>query len=157
MMASGIATAAGGGLSAYTQYQQGQFSDQMSKVNQGIAEQNAVAVERAGADDAEGYRRRGRQVAGQQATALAAGNLDMSGGTALDLLLDTARGSEMDAQTARYNAQMEARGIRIEGRNMRMQGRVDRRASRVGAGATILGSAGSAAGQYGTARYYRGS
>ena len=155
MAAAAVTSVATGGVNAYMQYQQGNFADDLSKVNQRVMNENARQVEQAGALEADRIRQQGRKVAASQAAALAANNLDISSGTPLDLLLDTVGDSELDAQTTRYNAAVDAGEMRFQGRTIRRQGRFDKRTSRFGAGATILGSAGQAAGQYGMAKYYR--
>lgn len=155
MTVAAATSAVSGGVNAYMQLQQGDFADDLSKTNQQILNENARQVEQSGAIEANRLRQQGRAARGAQAAALAANNLDLSSGTPLDILLDTARASELDAATASYNSRTAARDMRVQGAMIRRQGRLDKRSSRISAGTTILGSAAQSAGQYGLAKYYR--
>lgn len=87
-----------------------------------IAEFNASAAERAAADaidrghtEASAVVRKGRQIKGAQRAVLAAGNVDQSFGSALDVLTETDVATDIDANTAHANAEREAYALRVRG------------------------------------------
>lgn len=98
-----------------------------------IAENNASSAERAAADaldrgatEASAVRKRGAQVKGQQRAVLAAGNVDQSFGSALDILTSTDVGTDVDAATAQENAGKEAYALRVQAANYRDEARIAR-------------------------------
>lgn len=140
------AMAVAGGVSAYSQYQQGNFMADQAEYNAKVAEQNAQAEEVAGGDQAAQIRERGRAIRARQSAAGAASGLQVGSGTNLDILLDTAQGSELDAQTAVYNSKQRAYGMRIGADQLRTQGKLDKWSSRYGAASTLVGSGAQAYG-----------
>jgi hypothetical protein len=84
-----------------------------------VAERDAKAAENAQTDavlrgqvEEMNVRRRGWQVAGAQRAAVAASGIDLGTGSSLEVLSDTAMLTELDALTARNNAQREALGYK---------------------------------------------
>lgn len=71
------------------------------------------AVMRGGREEA-GLRRKAAKLTGRQRAVLGAGNIDPSQGSALDILEETARQTELDAQVIRTNAGREAARHRFE-------------------------------------------
>lgn len=136
--ASLIMMAAGTGLSAYGQYQEGKQADATAKYNQQVKEREAEAeIQRARVES-----RRQAQEAARTMASLRAG-LGSSGvvtteGTPLQLIGEQTRQSELDNQMIGYNAQTGAQKKREEGKQIRYQGKVAKQASRIGAGATLL-------------------
>lgn len=142
------AMAVSGGINAYGQYQQGKFMEEQADYNAQVAEQNAEAAEVAGGDRAADIRERGRAIRSRQRSVGAATGLEVGSGTSLDLLMDTAMGSELDAQTAIYNSQQDAYGLRLNAGQLRRQGKMDSTASKYRAGGTLLSSAAQGYGLY---------
>ncbi len=148
LAAAAGAMALGGGLSAYGQYQQGKFAEEQAEYNAKVAEQNAEVARQEGADRAADIRARGRAIRSRQRAVGAGTGLEVGSGSALDILMDTAQGSELDAQTAMWNAENEAYGLRMNASQLRTQGKMDRYSSRLSAAGTLLGSGASAYGMY---------
>lgn len=112
------------------------------------------AVER-GAEAEQRFRTQIRGTIGAQRAAIAAGNIDVSFGSAVDVQADAAMLGELDALTIRTNAAREAWGYKVQATDIRNRAAVTRKegvmmaeAARVGASAqnwqmasTILGGA----------------
>lgn len=142
------AMAVAGGIGAYSSYQQGKFAEDQADYNAQVNDQNAERVEVAGGDRAADIRERGRAIRSRQRSVGAATGLEVGSGTSLDLLMDSAMGSELDAQTAIYNSQQEAYGMRLNSGQLRRQGKMDASAGRAKAGSTLLSSAAQGYGMY---------
>ena len=91
------------------------------------------------------------QIAGEQKTAIAANNLMVNSGTALDTQADTAYMGEMDALMIRYDSQRRADAYKQQSLNLQSQsqmtslaGKNALTASYLGAGASLLGGAAKA-------------
>lgn len=142
------AIGASGVLSAFGQYQQGQYQGDVADENARRMRMEAADAELRGGMEGDRIRREGRKVAGQQAAATAASGISMASGSPLDILTETAELSERDAMVAENNAKRQAYGYRTAATDSRSQGAMARRAGTFGAGATVLGSAGSAGATY---------
>lgn len=159
------------GLSAYSAYQQWRAGDQLAKAgeqqqraaesaaemhewNAEVADlQAADAVER-GQQEENRFRSSVRGIIGSQRAAMAAGNVDVGFGSALDVQADAAYLGELDALTIRSNAAREAWGYKVEAFDAKFRaavtreegaaaaeaGRVARTNQRIGAVGTVLGS-----------------
>jgi hypothetical protein len=91
-----------------------------------------------GSVEEERHRAKVRQLVGTQRATLAANGLDLSGGTALDLVTETAGMGEEDALTIRYNAAREAWGLREEAKGLRSSAAYKRVAGKNAQQATFL-------------------
>lgn len=96
-----------------------------------VAENNASLAERQAADAidrghqvAGAVRKQGKAVKGAQHTAFAAGNVDASFGSALDILTETDVMTDVDANQAQQNAGNEAWALRVQAGNYRDQARL---------------------------------
>jgi hypothetical protein len=110
MCNSKTAGAFGTGLQIAGTIQQMQSIGAYSDYAAGVAERNAAIsnaqAENAlyqGADEERQIRQRTRQLAATQKAAMSANGVDISGGSPLAVLSDTAYLGELDAQTSRYN------------------------------------------------------
>lgn len=147
---------AAGGLSAYSSVQAGRSARQAGEYNATVAENQAKAEEWAGhdaavrgADRAAQRIEMGRKVAGSQVAAFGAAGVDVTTGSPLDLLTETAGFGELDALTEINNARREQYGHTVAATNLRAKAGLDRYTGRAGrrtgylnAGGTILGSVG---------------
>lgn len=100
---------AGLGLSAVGQISAAQSNQKMAKYR---AKQERMLAEDAlerGEQKLEAHRRKVAALAGRQKAVMAAGNLDLSSGSPLDVLGDTAMMGEYDAAVISDNADREAR------------------------------------------------
>lgn len=108
--------------------QQGQAQAASARYNAQVAEMNARMADRAAKDalergklEEQKQREKTAQIIGQQRAGMAANGLDLSFGSPLDTLVDTATLGELDALTIRANTYREERDIRQQGANYRGQ------------------------------------
>lgn len=121
--------------------------------NASVADLQAVdAVER-GAEEESRYRTQIRGAIATQRTNIAAGNVDVGFGSAVDVQGDAAYVGELDALTLRTNAAREAWGYQVQATDLRKRaeiarkegvylaetGRQNQSAANWGAGGTLLG------------------
>lgn len=144
------------------QMQQANAQAAASQYNAQIAEMNAKLSDRRARDaiirgQEEEQRKRAEiaQLMGRQRAAMGANNVDISFGSPLDTLVDTAVMGELDALTIRRNAAREAYDFEVQAVNQRAQAGLDRMnasASRtggiLGAAGSVLGGGAKAYGQY---------
>lgn len=154
------ATAAG------AQEKAGTLQREVSESEAGLADYNAQvaelqsldAVER-GAEEESRFRTTVRGMIGTQRAGQAAGNIDVSFGSAVDVQADAAFLGELDALTIRTNAAREAWGYKVQGADlrqraliMRQEGRNLEEMARLGAmGTRAAGSATATANYLGAA------
>jgi hypothetical protein len=89
------------------------------------------------------------QLMGKQQAAMAANGVDLTFGSPLDTIVDTAKMGELDAQNIRTNAYREAYGYQVKSANYTAEGKLDEAkadnaisAGYMGAIGTILGNGG---------------
>jgi hypothetical protein len=112
-------TVTGTGLSIASQAQQANaqagmagYQAQLARNRQMIADWQAQRAEQQGKVDEQQQRSKTASVAGAQRAALATQGGDVNSGSPLDIVGDTARAGEFDAQTIRSNAGLKAFGLR---------------------------------------------
>lgn len=139
-------TVAGGGITAYGQYQSGVANERLMKQNARIADWQADdALDRG--RQAEGRHRIDvRRTIGAQRARLAASGVEINDGSALDVQADTARLGELDALTIRNNAAREAWGYRVQATDLRARGEIAKMEGTYAAVGTLLSTGGKAAG-----------
>ena len=136
-------------MSAYGDMQQSKaaksqanYQAAVSRNNRIIADRNAADIEKQGKEDANRHRAKVRQMEANQIAGLAGQGVDVTQGTSIDLLADTAELGEFDAQVIESNAGREAYNARVQGMNHGSQaGLYDAKASAQNptmAGATSL-------------------
>ena len=154
-----IMTVVGGAVSAVGAIQQGQaaaaqanYQAQIMKNNQILAQQEAVEARRRGRVEEENIRERVAQLRARQRAAAAGTGQVADMGTAGAIEADTAALGEVDALTARRNAEIEARMMSIRAQQFgsqaemeRLAGDNQRRAGYISAGSTVLTTAGTLA------------
>lgn len=142
--------------------QQGKATAASNRYNAQVSEMNAKIADKAAKDTLERgkieeqkQRQKTAQIMGQQTAGMAASGLDLSFGSPLDLLVDTAVMGEMDALTIRSNAYREERDIRQQGANYRGQAGMQRASADsalsggfLGGVGTLLGGGAKAAAYY---------
>lgn len=150
------------GVSAYGAIQQGRAAQSAANYNARVAEMNAKIADKAAQDELErGARDEQRKrievaaIAGQQKAGMAAAGLDITYGTPLEMLVDTAYAGEMDALTIRtnanraaYNREVQATNLRAQGQMYEFEGKSARSGSMLSAIGTIAGGVGSAYGKF---------
>lgn len=135
------------------------YNAQVQEMNAKLAERRAKdAIER-GAAEEQRKRQQVSQIQGQQRAAMAANGVDLTFGSPLDTLVDTAAMGELDALTIRTNAYREAYDYRVDAVNKRAGAQLSRlqaNAAETGgyldAMGTVLTGAGKAYSQYRTSQ-----
>lgn len=154
-----IMTVVGGAVSAVGAIQQGQaaaaqanYQAQIMENNQILAQQEAVEARRRGRVEEENVRERVAQLRARQRAAAAGTGQVTDTGTAGAIEADSAALGEVDALTARRNAEIEARMMNIRAQQFgsqaemeRLAGDNQRRAGYISAGSTVLTTAGTLA------------
>ena len=149
-------------LGAAGAVQQGKAAQQSANYNAKVADMNAKISERQARDAVERgqmeeqqQRMKTAQILGQQRAAMAANGVDLTFGSPLDTLVDTATMGELDALTIRANTYREERDIRQQGNNqtaqasaLRAEGANARKTGFMDAFGTILGGGAKAYSNY---------
>lgn len=134
-----IAGILGTGVSIMAQRQQAQAESATAEYQ---AKQSRILAEdtlKRGAADEQAKRRETAALEGRQRAVMAASNLDLSSGSPLAVLTDTAVLGELDAQTVRNNAQREATQQRAQAGIYDMKAKAATSAGNIGMIGTALG------------------
>jgi len=130
--ASAIAGIAGGVVGGISSYQQGKqqqayynYQAKVQQENAKIAESNAAMERQQGIEEARLQRIKSAQAIGSQKTAMAANGVDVTQGTALDVIEDTAAMGELDALQTRYNYERKALAYESQASNFKNQSNLD--------------------------------
>lgn len=154
------ASLAGTGLSAYGMYTQSQaMKDQaayqaaVQRNNQLIANRQAEDVLQRGQLQERQYRSRVAQIKSEQLVGLVGQGVDVTEGTSVDLLSETAALGELDAQTIRANAERAAYDTRVQATNFGASAQMSQLRSEaenplVAGGGTLLSGLGSVASKW---------
>lgn len=152
---STILGAAGQVQSANAQAAASNYNAQVQDMNARISERRARDAVDRGQVEEQAHRRKVAQLTGQQTAAMAANGVDVSFGSSLDTLVDTAMMGELDALQIRSNATSEAYDRRVDATNQRAGAtlsRMEAKAAKTGgylaAAGTILSGAAKGYGQY---------
>lgn len=162
-VASGVMAAGGAIKQGQAQKAQANYQSQVEKNNATIAGWQAEDATKRGAIAEQRQRLQVARLAGTQRAAYGSSGVELSSGSPLDVLGDTAQLGELDALTIRSNAEREAYGFRAQQSNLTAQsgltqlaGRDAVQASYISAGSSLLSSAATAGDRYQTYKYYRG-
>lgn len=129
----------------------------LADYNATVADQQARDAIQRGAEQESNFRMGVRGMVGKQRASMAAANVDVSYGSAVDVQADTRYMGELDALTLRNNAAREAWGYRTQGEDLRRRAEIARRegvmlerqgseartAGYIGTIGTVVGGAGS--------------
>lgn len=163
-IASMAMTAASAGMSAMGQMNaqsaagaQAGYMAQVARNNQAVAKMQAVDALARGQIDADKQRDVTSQMIGKQTALLAAEGTDGTGSEA-DILGDTAKAGELDAQTIKANATRQAWGYEAAGAGYGADAALKGsfQPSYLGAGASLLGGASSLADKWSRFKYSGG-
>ena len=128
-IASALASTAIGVVSAVQQgnAQQAQYNyqAQVNAENAKIAQRNAAMERQQGIEEARLQRMKTMQNVASQETAMAANGIDITQGTALDVIEDTATMGELDALQTRYNYERKAIQYEQQANNFNNQSNLD--------------------------------
>lgn len=135
------------------QIQAGNAQAAASRYNAQVAEMNATMADRAakdamerGAAEEQKKRMEIASIQGRQRAAMGANGVDMTFGSPLDTLVDTATMGELDALTIRRNAAREAYDYEVQGVNYRSDATLSRMNARSAKTGGYLGAAGTVLG-----------
>ena len=127
-----VAAIAGGAVAAVGAVQEGKakkaeytYQAKVAEENAKIAQENANVQRQQGIEEARLQRIKTASVIGSQKTAMAANGVDITQGTAVDVISDTAAMGELDALQTQYNYESKARAYETEAGNFINQSRLD--------------------------------
>lgn len=142
-----VATIASTAISIPTSIQQSKNTQAMynyqAKVNENnakIANENAVQERQSGLEEARQQRIKTLQAIGSQQVAMAGNGIDITSGTALDTIEDTAQYGELDALMTQYNAERTALNYEQQASNFNNQANLDKIAAQNAATAGRINS-----------------
>lgn len=131
---AGVASGIVGGVSSYqqgkAQQAQAEYQAKVAEDNARIAQQNASNVRQEGIEESRMQRMKTLQTVSSQQASMAANGLDISQGTPLDVIEDTATMGELDALTTQYNSETKAQAYEQQANNFNNQANLDRIAGR---------------------------
>lgn len=145
-------------LGAAGQIQQGKAQAAASNYNAQVAEMNATLADRRardalerGAIEEQQKRQEVAQLQGRQKAAMAVNGVDLTFGSPLDTLVDTAVLGELDALTIRRNTAREAYDYEVQGVNGRADATLNRMNAKAAKTGGYLAAAGTVLGGFGKA------
>ncbi len=125
------------GIQAYGQYKAGKAQkaalDYQAKVDEYNAELQIMASE----EEAGLHRGQVHSLISSQKTQFAAGGIDISQGSAVEVFANTAYSGEMDAQRIIYGGKVGATGLKLSARLRQYEGNVAKQAGQIQATATV--------------------
>lgn len=142
------AMAASTAASAYGAYTQGQTSNRIAQANAQQAQITAQTQQQQGELAAQQAQRQAAMAQGAARARLAANGVDTSVGTAGALQAQNDFFGEMNANTARYNAQLGMWSSQQQANNFTAEGSAAATQGDIGAFGTVLGGAGQVAGRW---------
>lgn len=120
-VAGGVGTLASAGAAAEAAETQSEIRRKNFELNARLAEFQAADVILQGEKTVQDIRKKGRQIIGEQRTAIAAGGIDLGVGSAIDVQADTAAYIEGETIKAKNNAWREAFGFKVQALDLRGQ------------------------------------
>lgn len=119
---TGIATSS---IQAKNQQAMYNYQAQVDRNNARIANQNAANERQSGLEESRLQRMKTLSNIGNQQTAMAANGIDITSGTALDTIEDTATAGELDALMTMYNSERTAINYEQQAANFNNQANLD--------------------------------
>ena len=145
-----IASVASAAVGAMGAMQQANAAAASANYQAQVNQNNAILADRAAEDarkrgDAElaEHRRKVAQMQGKQVAAMAANGVDITSGSPLNILADTAQMGELDAATITNNAEREALGYEAQGMNFRAESQLNRANAKSAKTASYISAAGT--------------
>ena len=126
------------GVTAYGQIQKGQAESDMQNYNANIATQRADEANQTGVAQADLQRDKVRQIEGQQTSQMGGSGAIAGSGTFGNVLDQTAKFGELDAQTIRSNAMKQAWGLQTQAVGDELAGSYARQGAMYGAAGSLL-------------------
>lgn len=126
---AGVAGSVVSGISSYQQGKQQQamynYQAEVEKQNAKIAQDNAALERQQGIEESRLQRMKTAKTIGAQQAAMAANGIDVTQGTPLDIIQDTATIGELDALQTRYNYESKAINYEQQAANFQNQSNLD--------------------------------
>lgn len=141
-----VLSVAGSGLSAYSQYQAGQYNSELMENNAILARRAAVDAAQRGQGEGSRALMAGSRVIGTGRAIAGHSGVDVQSESVLDSIGTTRAVSALDAETIRTNALREALGLSTQASNFEAQGRLAEYQAAFGATSTLISGAASAMG-----------
>ena len=123
---------AGGVIGGISSYQQGKkkqamynYQAKVAEENAKIANKNAATERQTGIEEARLQRMKTLQAVGSQQAAMAANGMDVTQGTSLDIIEDTAAMGELDALQIQTNYERKAQSYEAQANNFNNQASMD--------------------------------
>lgn len=142
-----VLSAASTALSVYGSISSAEAQKEASKKNEAMQREQARQTMGAGAEAAAAKREKARRIGSAQTAAMGAGGLDVTSGTPLQLLTETAGMGELDSLKTVNNASRQAWGYNVQAGIDEQTGKTAMAQGYLGAGTSILG--GVSKGYYG--------
>lgn len=137
-IASVASSAIGTGLKAFGDYQAGQDAASTADQNAQLADMAAGDATARGEQGASDIRGTTDRIVGRQRTGYAAAGVDISSGSALDVMLGSRATSERDIATTRENAAKESWGYQQQATQFRRQAQGARQGSLFNLGGQLV-------------------
>lgn len=118
---STLISAVGSFTQASAAKDQAAYQAAVAQNNQVIAERQAKDIEKRGELEARQQKLRGKQLEGRQLVSLAGQGVDVTEGTSVDLLAETAELSALDEAAIRSDAGRKAHSARVQAMNFQAQ------------------------------------
>lgn len=132
------------GMGVYQGIQSGKDAKAWSEYNAGVMVNEATMARQNAALEAEQQRKAGARLKGEQRAAFARAGVDISSGSPLDVLAETASETELAISTIKWAGEQQAKRAISAAEAERMKGKAAERASYWGAGSTFLTGASKA-------------
>lgn len=153
MLIGGVTAADGAAKQGEAQYQAAMYQSQVAQRNSQIALANSAQATAEGKVAEQQNRQQASSVEGTQRAVQAGLGQLLNTGSAGNIISDTARAAEVDAQTIRYETAKKALGFQLESQDFTSQGKLDVMqgdsafsAGKTSAFATLLTTTGQVAG-----------
>lgn len=141
----GIFSAIGSVVSAVGAIAQGQAQQRVANYNAKVAENTAIAERQRASYEAGLIEEEKQRVLGAQRAAGTSAGMDISQGTPIVVLGDSAKNAEADILARKYSGETQAVAYENDAHRFRAEGRAAKTAGIIGGFSTLLGGFGKAA------------
>src|SRR5262249_52986349 len=128
----------GTALSAYGSLRRGMFQAQVARNNAKIAGQNAEYARESGQAQAALGTRKGAAEVAKIKTAIAANNIDVNSGSAVDVIAGETEANKLDAETVLHNSDLQAYGYTTQAESFKAQAKEDETSGWLNAASDLL-------------------
>lgn len=143
-VAGAVIASVGAVVGAVGQYRAGQENKSIARRNAELGRMRAVDSEKRGVEESQQVREEFERIKGSQKVGFATQNISLDVGNPQEVLEDTKRIAELEVNTIKNNAALEAWGFRTGAQESILQGRLASTRGGFGAAGTLLQGAGQA-------------